>query len=308
MRIVQLGCVGLVLFCAFFLTETLGGQDTDWDRSINAGDSSMAKRQYAEAETSYREALAIAEKRWKRDARISTSLWKLAESCNAQGKQEDAEALAKRSSASMDEGLNSQKPRNASDEYLQVSVSTALFDKLGDLFAGNQQYQDAESMYEKSLKRWREYVSNPPPMSTNEEVFRFLIKVKEDTPAKFVGAGMKLAAFYQKEGRSKEAIGLYQQLATTTEKLYESNDPRIVPSLTSIASSEFRLGDYAGAEPLFRRVIDVLASSKYKDSPDMASALENYALLLKKSGREDAAKPLLDRASLIRANSAAVPH
>jgi tetratricopeptide (TPR) repeat protein len=136
----------------------------------------------------------------------------------------------------------------------------------------------------------------------------FWIQVQENTPAKFVAAGMKLATLYQKESKAKEAEALYEQMAATTEKLYEPNDPRLVPPLTTIAASEFRLGDYAGAEPLLKRIIDVLASSKYKDTPDMADALENYALLLKKTGREEAAKPFLDRAVLIRGNSSTVSH
>jgi tetratricopeptide (TPR) repeat protein len=300
---------GLLFFCFFLLLGTVCGQDAEWDRSIEPGDAAMAKQHYAEAETAYREALAFAEKRWKKDARLSAALFKLAESCNAQGKQEEAETLAKRSSASMDEALKSHKPANSSDEYQQLIVSTGLFDKVGDLFAGNQHHQDAEDMYEKSLKRWQEYVSRPGPKKPgNEDFFRFWIQVQQNTPEKFVGEGMKLATLYQKDGKSKEAMALYQQLATTAEKLYEPNDPRMVPSLTNIATSEFRLGDYAAAESLFKRVIDVLASSKYKNSPVMASALENYAVLLKKTGREDAAKPFLERAALIRANSTTAPH
>jgi tetratricopeptide (TPR) repeat protein len=310
MRIVRFSSVASFVLCVFCVLGTLRGQDTDWDRLINTGDRALATQQYAEAETSYREAVAVAEKRWKKDARIPVSLWKLAESCNAQGKQQEAEALATRSSASMDETLKAHKPRNSTDVYQQVIVSTTLFDKVGDLFAGNQHYQDAESMYQKSLKRWQEYVSAPLPaeQQKNEEAFRFWIQVQEDAPAKFVGAGMKLATLYRKEGKPKEAEALYKKLAASAEKLYGPNDVRTVPPLNSIATAEFQLGNYAAAEPLFKRVIDALASSKYKDSGDMASALENYAVVLKKTGREEAAKAFVEKAALIRANPTAVPH
>ena len=50
------------------LPEMLHGQDNDWHRSIDAGDPAVAKKQYAEAEAAYREALALAEKRWKANA------------------------------------------------------------------------------------------------------------------------------------------------------------------------------------------------------------------------------------------------
>jgi len=306
MRIAPTGLVG---FCVFLLLGVLGGQDTDWDRSIDTGDTAMGKQHYAEAETAYREALAIAEKRWKKDARISGSLLKVAQSCNAQGKQEQAELLAKRSSVSMDEALSAHKPHNSSDEYEQINVSTALFEKVGDLFAQNQRYGDAESMYEKSFKRWNEYATRPwPTRPNNEDFFRFLIQEQANAPEKFVSAGMKLATVYQKESKSKDADAVYAQMARTINKFYQPNDPRLAQSLTTIATSEARLGDFAGSEPLFKQVIDVLEQSTYKDGPDMALALENYALVLKKTGHEDAAKPFLDRAGSIRAKSTAVPH
>jgi Flp pilus assembly protein TadD len=310
MRIGRLSSVASFVLCVFFLLGTLRGQDADLDRSINAGDKAMANQQFADAESSYREAVAIAEKRWKKDARIAVSLWKLAQSCNAQGKQQEAEALAKRSTSSMDETLKAHKPKNSSDVYQQVIVSTALFDNVADLFAGNQHYEDAESMYQKSLKRWQEYVSAPSAaeQQKNEDAFRFWIQVQENAPAKYIGAGMKLATLYRKEGKLKEAKALYQELAATAGKLYDRDDVQGVPSFNSIATAEFQLGDYAAAEPLLKRVIDALASSNYKDSNDMASALENYAVLLKKTGREDAARPFVEKAALIRANPTMIPH
>jgi hypothetical protein len=120
MKTVPLGSVGFVMFCALFLPGTLGGQDPDFDRPISSGDTAMAKQQYAEAETSYRAALAIAEKRWKKDARISVSLLKLAESCNARGKQVEAESLASHSSITMDGG-----PRRSHTQEFVRGISTA---------------------------------------------------------------------------------------------------------------------------------------------------------------------------------------
>jgi tetratricopeptide (TPR) repeat protein len=309
MTISQFRCFGLVGYCFFLLLGALHGQDAEWHRSIDAGDAAMAKQHYTDAETAYRAALAVAEKRWKKDARVSVTLLKVAESCSAQGKQEEGETLATRSSITMEETLKSHKPTNSSDEYQQVIVSTTIFDKVGDLFVAHQHYKDAENMYDKSLKGWHEYASKPVAAKpSNEDFLRFAGQALADTPQKVVDAGTKLATLYEKEGKSEDANALYHQLATTATKLYQPNDPRMVPSLTSIATSEFRLGDYAAAEQLFQRAVDVLASSKYKDSAVMASALENYAVFLKKTGRENAAKPFLDRAALIHANSAAAPH
>jgi len=55
-------------------------------------------------------------------------------------------------------------------------------------------------------------------------------------------------------------------------------------------------------------VISILDVSSYKEQPQMATALENYALVLKRTGREAEGKELLERANEIRAKSATLPH
>jgi tetratricopeptide (TPR) repeat protein len=275
MRIARPTLAGVIVFCFVLLVGSLCGQDTEWDRSIQSGDAAMAKQHFAEAEAAYRGALALAEQQWQKDARISRSMLKLAESCNAQGKQEEAETLARRSSALMEEVFSSHKPEDSSNEYQQILVCTSLFDKAGDVFVSNHHFEDAESMYENSLGRWQEYVFRTDPNSSSEDSFRFLIRAQQNTSERYMREGIKLAALYQRDGKANEAKALYRKLASSAKELYEANDPRMVPSLTSIATSEFRLGDYGAAEPLFKRVIHVLEASEYKDSADMASALEN---------------------------------
>jgi hypothetical protein len=53
------------------LTGTVAvGQNSDWTRLIDTGDTAMAKHQYSEAERIYHDAVNMAEKHWKKDARI----------------------------------------------------------------------------------------------------------------------------------------------------------------------------------------------------------------------------------------------
>jgi TolA-binding protein len=79
------------------------GQESDWDRFIADGDAAVAKKQFPQAEQSYRLALKFAEWHWKKDARISGALIKLAESSNPQGKKDDAEAFAARAVTTLSE-------------------------------------------------------------------------------------------------------------------------------------------------------------------------------------------------------------
>ncbi len=320
MKSSQLNSVVLVTFGVVLLLGSVHGEDTDWDRAMDSGNVAMARQHYAEAETSYREALAIAEKRWKKDARIAAPLLKLAEACSAQGKREDVEPLAHRSVTAMEEALKAHKPKNASDEYKQVNVSTGLFDKVGDLLAANQNYLDAENMYQRVIEGWERYVSKKRPSKpSNEDFFGAMIQDFEDAPGKLATAEVQLADLYQREGKSKEADTLYKRAAeirekqnqesiSSREKLYPLDNPRTAQLLNDLAASEARQGHYSTAEPIFKRVIQTLEKSEYKDKSQMATALENYALLLKKTEREAEAKPLLDRADLIRTNSFSDKH
>jgi hypothetical protein len=108
-----IGCL-LVMSVTFVL-----GQESDWDRFIADGDAAVAKKQFPQAEQSYRQALKVAESHWKKDARISGALIKLAESSNPQGKK-DAEAFAVRAVTTLSEAGKAHMPKDASEEYLQA--------------------------------------------------------------------------------------------------------------------------------------------------------------------------------------------
>jgi len=62
-------------------------------------------------------------------------------------------------------------------------------------------------------------------------------------------------------------------------------------------------GEIAGAERMFRRALAIAEKAHGPQAPQTASALENLADLLAQTGRESAARPLLDRAERIRARA-----
>jgi tetratricopeptide (TPR) repeat protein len=61
---------------------------------------------------------------------------------------------------------------------------------------------------------------------------------------------------------------------------------------------------YAKAEPLYQRALAIREKARGPEHPDMATCLENYAVLLRNMGRAEEAAPLDDRARAIRAKSA----
>jgi Flp pilus assembly protein TadD len=103
---------GPLLMLIFVCLSALG--QTSWEAPIDAGKNAMARRQYGEAEKSFREALTVAQKFGEKDARFAGSLMFLAQACDAQAKTDEAEALAGRAVESMNkapQGLQAQKGR-----------------------------------------------------------------------------------------------------------------------------------------------------------------------------------------------------
>src|ERR1700760_4883096 len=112
-------------------------EDKAWDRCIEDGKAAMAKRQYAEAEKAFREALSAAEKFGEKDARFSGSLLFVAQACDGESKQDEAEEFAKRAADAMDKALKVNRPQKAEQQLYQADVASALFDKSADIFASH---------------------------------------------------------------------------------------------------------------------------------------------------------------------------
>ncbi len=72
-------------------------------------------------------------------------------------------------------------------------------------------------------------------------------------------------------------------------------------SLSNLAILYHSEGDYAGAEPLYRRSLAIKEKALGPESPDVAEVLDSYGALLREIGRADEALELETRAQAIRA-------
>ncbi len=291
-----------VAVCLLAVAATFAvGQASDWDRLIADGDAAVAKKQYPQAEESYRQALKFAESHWKKDARISGALIKLAESCNAQGKKDDAEAVANRAVTSLSDARKAHKPKDASEELSQVEVTITTIDKAGDIFAANQKYAEAEKMYSQAIEFGKDYVAQKAPAKpTNDDFFRFMAQTLGNVQAEIADSYDKFGQSYRREGRFQEAALQYQNSEAIREKQFGPDKPPIAQGLSDIAMCYALQGKYAEAEPLYKRVIAILEHNNFQEKPEMAVALENYSLVLRKTGRIAEAKPISEKARQIR--------
>ena len=77
--------------------------------------------------------------------------------------------------------------------------------------------------------------------------------------------------------------------------------PNVALSLNNLAGLYHDLGNYAEAEPLYRRALTIVEKALGPEHPNVATTLENYAALLRETGRADEAGEMEARAKAIRA-------
>jgi len=110
---------------------------------------------------------------------------------------------------------------------------------------------------------------------------------------------LNLAALLIARGEA-EAGRLASAALGSFEKKLSAMDARTGAACGVLGASMAIRGDVAGAERLFRRALAIAEKAHGPETPQTASALENLADLLAQTGRESAARPLLDRAEKIR--------
>ncbi|HET8891279.1 MAG TPA: tetratricopeptide repeat protein [Candidatus Angelobacter sp.] len=287
---------GSLLIVIFICLSALG-QNSTWDAPIDAGKNAMAKRQYSEAEKSFREALSVAQKFGEKDARFSGTLLFLAQACDAQAKTDEAEALAGRAVESMNKALKAYKPKKAEQQLEQIVGASALFDKAADIFASHQKYPEAEGLYQRAIQI-RES-STKLTFKNNEDFIRFVI-LAVHTQGALADAQEKLGNLYLTEHKFPEAAATYEK----AQKIREANtktDKRVfAQTLTNLATSYAAQDKYAQAEPLYQRALKLFEEANWTEEPETASTMQLYALTLKKMGRDEEARAMLEKVAAIR--------
>ena len=100
---------------------------------------------------------------------------------------------------------------------------------------------------------------------------------------------------------------MFRQSLAIREKAFPDQPP-VAQSLSELARCYALQGEYGKAELLFKRVVEILEHSNLRDSADMAASLENYALVLRKTGHEAEAKSMYDRAQALRIKLSSAVH
>ena len=119
----------------------------------------------------------------------------------------------------------------------------------------------------------------------------------QGTPwASYTDGGIK--AFQQ--GKHAEAEKFFQAAVKEAEQ-FGPQDSRLPQSLNNLAALYYKQGQYARAEPVYKRSLGTREKALGPEHPDVAQSLQSYAALLRKTNRATEASGMEARAQAIRA-------
>jgi len=110
-----------------------------------------------------------------------------------------------------------------------------------------------------------------------------------------------LAAFYAVLDRPEESEPLFLRALETLDWELGPDHLDVVVIRTALAGLYLQETRYADADPLYREVLAILLATAEPDQDQLLLVIDEYAQLLRATGRDDEAQSLEDRARALRA-------
>ena len=234
---------------------------------------------YADAEPLYKRSLAIREKTLgPSKPEVAQTLNDLARLYTTQGRYVDAEPLYKRSLTIYEKSLGPNHPN--------VAIPLTNF---ATLYTAQGRYADAEPLYKRSLAIQEKALGSDHPDVANSL--------------------SELAALYSKQGQYADAEPLYKRSLAINEKSFGPGHPECCE-----INEQFRrcyIAPKVDTRMPSRSTSDRWRSMRKSlgpDHPDVATSLNNLALLYYEQGRYADAEPLYKRSLAIREKAVGPDH
>jgi tetratricopeptide (TPR) repeat protein len=278
MRKFSIFLIAVCIACGFKCTL---GQLTVGATLFEGGMRAYKDGRYAEAERLFRlvivEVDKVAEERNPLAAGLmSDTLSALSAALVSQGKLSEAETLLLRQI----ELLEKERPKNDAD----FSQTSAALNNLGLVYSQQKRFREAEETHRKAIRLREKY--DPPP--------------HRNLAISLVNLGK---VFYD-EGKYLEAEPFFLQaqsifLAIEPAELTREDIDVILKNQNNLALIAMQKGFYKEAEKRLLVLIEMTEGAKGRYHPDLVEYLNNYAKLLRLTGRGAAAKKTEARAALI---------
>jgi CHAT domain-containing protein len=126
------------------------------------------------------------------------------------------------------------------------------------------------------------------------------LPAQDDERAAEVVALYRRAEALKKAVKWKEAAEVYEQAVAKARSAFGATDPSTATLMNNLAALYAAMGQYAKAEPLYRRCLEIFEAKLGKDHPDVAQSLNNLAALYDDMGQYAKAEPLYRRSLKIR--------
>jgi tetratricopeptide (TPR) repeat protein len=231
--------------------------------------------EYEQAESIFRQAMSLRENAFgKEQLSVARSLCYLGEVRQAQRQYSEAEDSYGRALLLLEQA------------YPQGHLHTAhVLSKLGVLYWKNDRLVDAERLLLRAMEIKREHLG-------------------PDHPQTAVSA-RQLSKFYHAQGRSSEAHALQTQAQRAIGKMMapvfaHAAERMAETSEVLMTASDAEVEQLASAEPTLLRSIKITEDLVGAEHPAVADLLENYAVILRKLGRDQEADERAARARAIR--------
>jgi Tetratricopeptide repeat len=155
----------------------------------------------------------------------------------------------------------------------------AAEEKLARLYFGERKYAEAAEAYEAARKIEEEAARGHAPdgLESAKADEEYLAKHKDATAAESIRKSREFEAAGEQKGRHDLAL-----------------------TLSNLASCYAAQAKYDKAEPLYQRALALLESANWMEKPEAINTMQLYALLLKKTGREEKAAAMLQQAAALK--------
>jgi tetratricopeptide (TPR) repeat protein len=216
---------------------------------------------------------------------------------SAQQKNVEAEPLLKTVLTLRERGAR-KKPAKSNDDFMGFLVQAMTgsqdklikaYEQLATLYFAQGKKSDAETLYRHALKFLEENVG------------------KEQSSLARIHNRLGELAF--KQNKYDEAEASFVKALTMYETIYQKSGkpgPDVAVALGNLAMLYLKQEkNYDQAQSYFRQALSIFQKADWKAQPQVADALENYSLLLKKTGDETQAAEMAKRAQEIRSKRVA---
>lgn len=219
-----------------------------------------------EAEGTYRELMAVAERR-RMPLEIELTLANdYGVLLRERGRPEEAEALYRRALA-IHRRLGTENGQEAARTLSNLAMAVRQQDRLGE----------AESLLEQALEIQRSTVGEPHPDVAT--------------------ALNNLAAVVRRQGDLERAEALYREALAQRVAVLGGTHPEVAQSLNNLGFVLYQRGEVDTSLELFREAYDIWRAAYGGDHPQLATALSNLGSICRRQERWDEAVDLLRQAA-----------